>query len=273
MQFFDDNGDPLAGGKLYTYTAGTTTPKATYTDAGGATPNANPVILDSAGRAVIFIDGSYKFRLETAASVLVREVDNVSAFTTSAVTIDSLLPNQSGNAGKFLTTNGATSSWGTVTSGGPTIGAPVTTTSGTSVDFTGLPATIKQIVVSLDGVSPSGTSQVIIQLGDSGGVETTSYGTNATHISGGTAGSTSNVTSAIVYANVGNLAITGNVVISLIDSSTNLWAASCVLKGSATHLLFSAGTKALSGTLDRIRLTTVGGTDTFVGGKINIQYQ
>jgi hypothetical protein len=111
IQFFDDNGDPLASGKLYTYAAGTTTPKATYTTAAATVANPNPIVLDSAGRAVAFLDGSYKFRLETAASVLVRETDNVSAFTTSAVTIDSILPAQSGNANKILGTDGATSSW------------------------------------------------------------------------------------------------------------------------------------------------------------------
>jgi hypothetical protein len=111
MQFGDDNGNPLSGGRLFTYAAGTNTPKATYTTAAATVANANPIVLDSAGRAVAFLDGSYKFRLETAASVLVRETDNVSAFTTSAVTIDSILPAQSGNAGKFLTTNGVNASW------------------------------------------------------------------------------------------------------------------------------------------------------------------
>ena len=58
-QAFDNNGDPLAGGKIYTYSAGTTTPKATYTTAAGDVENTNPIILDSAGRAVIFVQGSY----------------------------------------------------------------------------------------------------------------------------------------------------------------------------------------------------------------------
>jgi len=273
MQFFDDNGDPLSLGKLYTYTAGTNTPKATYTDAGGLTPNANPIILDSAGRAVIFIDGSYKFRLETAASVLVREVDNVSAFTTSAVTIDSLLPNQSGNAGKFLTTNGAASSWGAVTASGPTLGAPITTTSGTAVDFTGIPSTVKQIIISLESISSASGGFHIIQIGDSGGVETSGYNTNGNSITTGTTGVNSNINSGIIYFTVNNLNYTGNIILSLLDSSTNTWEASCVIKGSTTTLFFSSGTKSLSATLDRVRLTTVGGTDTYNGGKINIQYQ
>lgn len=78
VQWLDDNGDPLAGGKLYTYAAGTSTPKATYTDSGGLTANANPVILDAAGRADIWLDtGAYKFTLNTAADVLVQTVDNI----------------------------------------------------------------------------------------------------------------------------------------------------------------------------------------------------
>lgn len=81
IQFFDNDGNPLAGGKLYTYAAGTTTPKAAYTDQSATVNASNPVILDSAGRTTIWIDGAYKFRLETAAGVLVEETDNVTAYT------------------------------------------------------------------------------------------------------------------------------------------------------------------------------------------------
>ena len=68
----DNNGDPLSGGKLYTYAAGTTTPLATYSDVGLTTPNANPIILDSGGRATVFLSAtSYKFVLKTSADVTV----------------------------------------------------------------------------------------------------------------------------------------------------------------------------------------------------------
>lgn len=91
--FTDDDGQPLAGGKLYTYEAGTTTPKATYTAEDGLTPNANPVVLDASGRATLFLSGSYKFRLTTYADVLVEETDNVTAFATGDSGVDDIITN------------------------------------------------------------------------------------------------------------------------------------------------------------------------------------
>lgn len=81
-QFFDNNGAILSGGKIYTYAAGTTTPLATYTSENGATAHTNPIVLDSAGRVpggqVWLTNGSsYKFTLETAASILLGSYDNV----------------------------------------------------------------------------------------------------------------------------------------------------------------------------------------------------
>lgn len=88
LQFFDNNGDPLNGGFLYTYAAGTTTPKATYTDASGTIPAANPIVLDAAGRTVVWIDGAYKFVLTDALGNIIRTVDDVSSFTVaSAATV------------------------------------------------------------------------------------------------------------------------------------------------------------------------------------------
>lgn len=75
---FDNNGDPLALGKLYTYEAGTSTPKATYTDASGDTSNANPVVLDSSGYANVWLGaGGYKFILKTAADATLWTIDDV----------------------------------------------------------------------------------------------------------------------------------------------------------------------------------------------------
>lgn len=113
QQFFDDNGEPLAGGKVYTYSAGTVTPKATYTDSTEATPLANPVILDSAGRAEIWINGSYDFVVKDSSDNTIRSVENVTNFNVDSSSINALLPSQAGNAGKFLKTDGSNVSWDT----------------------------------------------------------------------------------------------------------------------------------------------------------------
>src|SRR3990167_77648 len=73
----DSNGDPLASGKLYTYTAGTTTAKDTYTTQAGSVANANPVILDSRGEADVWLSGAYKFVLKDSADVTIWTVDNL----------------------------------------------------------------------------------------------------------------------------------------------------------------------------------------------------
>lgn len=82
-QFFDDNGDPLAGGLLYVYAAGTTTPATTYTTQSGLVNNTNPIVLDAAGRTPyeICVNGGvlYKFTLRDSASVLIGTYDNIPA--------------------------------------------------------------------------------------------------------------------------------------------------------------------------------------------------
>jgi hypothetical protein len=81
-QFFDNSGDPLASGKVYFYAAGgTTTPKNTWpTQAGTPTPNANPVVLDSAGRAEIWLgEGAYRVIVKTSAGATLTDTDNVRA--------------------------------------------------------------------------------------------------------------------------------------------------------------------------------------------------
>ena len=83
-QFFTDDGVPLAGGKLYSYAAGTTTPQTTYTESDGATARSNPIILNSAGRVgdggEIWLTNNlaYKFLLRNSAEVLIATYDNVS---------------------------------------------------------------------------------------------------------------------------------------------------------------------------------------------------
>jgi len=81
-QFFDNSGDPLSGGKLYTYTAGTVTPATTYTTSAGNVAHTNPIILDAAGKVPggeIWLTAAtkYKFVIKTSADVLLNTYDNV----------------------------------------------------------------------------------------------------------------------------------------------------------------------------------------------------
>lgn len=95
-QLFDDYGEVLAGGFIYTYEAGTDTPLVTYQDLAGAVPNENPVELDAAGRATVRVtDGvAYKFIVKTSADVTVETIDNIivgeSAATSDSVYLVSL---------------------------------------------------------------------------------------------------------------------------------------------------------------------------------------
>lgn len=79
-RFFDRCGKPLAGGKVYTYEANTTTPKVTYKDPYGLTPNTNPIILDAAGEADIYLDGTYRIRITDRNDVLVNDVAKIGSW-------------------------------------------------------------------------------------------------------------------------------------------------------------------------------------------------
>lgn len=90
-QFFDNNGVPLAGGKMYTYAAGTTTPQATYTTNSGSTAHSNPIILDSAGRIPaggeiwLSVGLSYKFLLKTSVDTQLWSADNITSISGTGV--------------------------------------------------------------------------------------------------------------------------------------------------------------------------------------------
>jgi hypothetical protein len=110
-QFFDNNGVPLSGGKIYTYAAGSTTPQTTWTTPAGAVANSNPIVLDSAGRPPqeiwLSVAFSYKFVLETSNGVLIGTYDNIPGLPQPAIANDaSSISYQEGNtvtAGAFVT--------------------------------------------------------------------------------------------------------------------------------------------------------------------------
>ena len=150
-------------------------------------------------------------------------------------------------------------------------GTAVASTSGTSIDFTGIPSTAKRITVMFSGVSTNGTSPFLVQLGDAGGIENTGYVSSSTGFTG-TAGSTSSSTAGFVIAyDTAAYIASGSFVLNYVG--TNLWVGSGSGKFSTAASWVAGGDKTLSDTLTQIRLTTVGGVNTFDAGTINIMWE
>ena len=157
---------------------------------------------------------------------------------------------------------------------GITSGTAVASTSGTSIDFTSIPNWVKRVTVMLNGVSTSGTSQKLFQLGTGSTTFTTSgYSSNSSFIAGSVG--------TLAYTNGFNLynlvtaadTLVGTVVFTNITGNT--WACSgSVGQTTGTSLTaFTNGTIALGAALTAVRFTTAGGTDTFDAGTINIMYE
>jgi hypothetical protein len=140
------------------------------------------------------------------------------------------------------------------------------TLGGTVIDFTGIPSWVRRITVMLDGVSTNGASNPLIQIGTSGGIQATGYVASGAQLSSGNSYTTGFGFPSGLSANVLSGAAT------LYNVTGNVWTISGLI-GQATNMFMVAGTKSLSGTLDRIRLTTVDGTDTFDAGSVNIMYE
>jgi len=147
------------------------------------------------------------------------------------------------------------------------------TTSGTFIDFTSIPAWAKRITVMLNGVSTNGTSPPTIRIGDSGGIESSGYlGTTLSFANASPVGSVSSTTGFdLIPTHASGIVYHGAVTLTLMDAATNLWACSGVVNRSDAGAGGTLGyNKALSATLDRVRLTTNGGTDAFDAGSMNI---
>ena len=154
-----------------------------------------------------------------------------------------------------------------------TQGTAVASTSGTSIDFTGLPAWVKRLTVMLNGVSTSGTSNIQVQLG-AGSVATSGYLSNGSRIQGSTATTLGANTAGFTLASINAAADAQYGLAVFCNISGNIWVSNGILY--ATNYLavqHSAGQVSLGGTLDRVRITTANGTDTFDAGSINILYE
>ena len=152
-----------------------------------------------------------------------------------------------------------------------TSGTAVASTSGTSIDFTGIPSWVKRVTVMLNGVSTSGTSNILVQIG-AGSVTTSGYlgfvFLNSSYRSAFTSGF---ITTALLAS---DSLLSSQIVLTLLGSNT--WIESAGITDYSASVLGvsdSSGKLALGGALDRVRITTVNGTDTFDAGSINLLYE
>ena len=145
-------------------------------------------------------------------------------------------------------------------------------TSGTAINFTGIPAGVKRVTVLLSQVSTNTgtTDEPIIQIGPVGGIETTGYSGGCWDLAAGQSGAT---TSGIQIADLISAGdqMNGVITLSLVDPATNIWIATGGIQESQFN--FVTCRKALAGVLERVRLTTIGGTNTFDNGLVNISYE
>ncbi len=143
------------------------------------------------------------------------------------------------------------------------------TTSGTFIDFS-IPSGVKKITIMFNGVSTNGTSLMLIQLSSGGTVSTSGYLSGA-----GSRTAEIGTTQGIVLAPVNPAAssFNGNVFLNVLDSAAFKWVSSGIHTRDDGFAASNGGNKTLTGVLDKIRLTTVNGTDVFDAGSINISWE
>ena len=188
-----------------------------------------------------------------------------------AAALAGTLPALTGQAGRFLRVNpgGTAVEFAQVFS----LATAVASTSGTAIDFTGIPSWANRVTINFAGVSTNGTSSIIVRIGDAGGIETTGYSDTLgvievtavkTIFSGGSGFTVGDM-------GVASDAVSGTVTLSRLTG--NAWTLAGVLRSQSQRTAFSAGDKTLSDALDRVRITTFNGTDAFDAGTINISWE
>lgn len=152
------------------------------------------------------------------------------------------------------------------------LGTEVASTSGTSIDFTGIPAWVTQIEINFVGVSTNGTSATLIQIGDSGGIETSGYLGGSTSLAVASVSSINSTAGFVFNISTASRIVHGTIILTLENAASFTWVESSALgMSSEAGTVTSGGSKSLSAALDRVRITTAGGTDAFDAGAINIR--
>lgn len=148
----------------------------------------------------------------------------------------------------------------------------VASTSGTFIDFGGLPSWVYRITVAFNGVSTNGTSIKLLRLGTSGGIVTSGYeSTSAGMLASSLVSAGNSTTGFVVRSGQANETISGHYVLTNLES--DVWVGSFTGKALTNYCMVGAGNISLGNALTTIRFTTVNGTDTFDAGTINIFYE
>lgn len=171
-----------------------------------------------------------------------------------------------GTVGQVLASDGTDAAWADrVVSG--TVQA---TTSGSHVDFTSLPSWVTTVILVVDASSLSGTDHILVQLGDSGGIETTGYVSDSNiNVPGGAEVNANSTSGFVLY--LGAAARAARALMTFVKVDTNDWVAGHVGTVGSTFTVNGGGAKTLSDTLTQLRVTRTG-TDTFDAGQVNIVY-
>lgn len=153
------------------------------------------------------------------------------------------------------------------------LGSAVATTSGTTANFTGIPAGVRRLIVQLVGVSLSTGDELLIQFGPVAGLETTGYASNASITTNTPSiGTVSATTGFVVRISASGSAATGRYIFELADASTNRWVGSYQGRRGTTELCLGSGDKALAGALSLVTIKP-DGAGSFDAGFINILYE
>jgi hypothetical protein len=202
---------------------------------------------DASGVLQLQTNGSAGLTLESNTNITVHNSMNVSAnLTTVRGTVTSLVSGTSQN-----------------------------TTSGTNIDFTSIPSWVKRITVMYNGVSTNGSNAFLIQIGTASGIETTGYSGTGGYFGGSPSGILKGAafTNGFAISPDSAASVVASGIITIASLGSNIWAMSGQLGRTDGYIFAGAGVKTLSGTLDRVRITTNGGTDTFDLGSVNILYE
>jgi len=148
----------------------------------------------------------------------------------------------------------------------------VASTSGTSIDFTGLPAWVKRLTVIFNGVGTSGTVGYLIQIG-SGSVTSSGYVGGGNRLGSSTGVPATSTAGFLINSGASGGAKNGSIAIKLMNTTFGYVADGVMFSSSESNQYLTGGAVTLSGLLDRVRITTTNGTDTFSAGSINILYE